>query len=149
MVNKSGNIGTATETAVVRAILTRGFPYAERRRLTGILDRGDITGTPGITWEVKGGATAKTASDAQVDLWLRETERERQNNGDDLGVLVMARKGIGAANAHRWWAVLRSDALGVPYETGDWFPVRLTLDSACRWLVSRGYGSQPMQEATA
>lgn len=107
MVNKPRNIGTAAETAVVRYLVANGFPHAERRSLKGNLDQGDITGTPGICWEVKGGAAAKNASDGQVQAWLEETERERVNAGATIGILVLQRKGIGAINAGRWWAIER------------------------------------------
>lgn len=143
--NKSGNIGTVAETAAVRALQKLGWPGAERRRLNGRDDRGDVTGTPGICWEVKGGAVAKNASDAQIALWLHETERERSNAGADIGVLVVQRRGIGAPNAHRWWAIVHGNVLGLT-TIGD-LPVRLTLDAMCHWLRSQGYGTE-LEEAT-
>ncbi|NAE18288.1 hypothetical protein, partial [Enterococcus hirae] len=63
------DIGTAAETATVRYLRTAGFPHAERRALRGTHDCGDITGTPGLAWEVKGGQAAKGASDGQVAQW--------------------------------------------------------------------------------
>ena len=62
MTGRPKDIGTAAETAVVRFLRDNGFPLAERRALHGSTDRGDITGTPGLVWEVKGGDAAKTAS---------------------------------------------------------------------------------------
>lgn len=105
------DIGTVAETAVVRVLRDNGFPHAERRALHGALDLGDITGTPGIVWEVKGGDAAKTASDGQVERWREETDREAQNAGAPLGILVLQRKGIGTANASRWWAILDASTL--------------------------------------
>lgn len=145
MVNKPKNIGTAAETAVVRAIANMGFPHAERRALKGTQDQGDITGTPGVCWEVKGGDAAKTASDLQIEAWMGETEVERANARAAIGVLVQQRKGVGYANADRWWAWLWSDALEIPFMTGQAFPVRLRLDDACRWLVSQGFGTRPVE----
>jgi hypothetical protein len=142
MPNKSGAIGTATETAVVKVLLPH-WPYAERRRLRGAEDWGDITGTPGIVWEVKGGTAAKTASDAQIEAWLDETETERLNAGADIGVLVIPRKGIGPANAFRWWAIFRGLEICDPNHPGvtgspEW-PVRMFLSDACRLLKDWGY----------
>lgn len=128
------DIGTAAETAVVRALRQHGFPHAERRALAGAHDLGDITGTPGIVWEVKGGNAAKTASDGQVQKWLDETETERINARATVGVLVMARAGIGAANADRWWAVVRW-----PHLAG--LPARMLLRDVCALLNSFGYGT--------
>jgi hypothetical protein len=143
MVNKSGHIGTATETATVRAIKP-WFPNAERRRLRGVDDWGDITGTPGIVWEVKGGRAARTASDMQIEAWLEETWRERNNAGADIGVLVVPRKGIGPVNAARWWAifdkmVVRSDMAPRGRLTVVDGPVRMHLHDACQMLKDWGY----------
>lgn len=96
------DIGTRAETAVVKYLRDHGFPHAERRALAGALDKGDITGTPGIVWEVKGGEAAKTASDGQILKWLEETDREAENAGTLYGVLIVqrSRKATGS-----WWAV--------------------------------------------
>jgi hypothetical protein len=126
------DIGTAAETAVVKALRLHGFPNAERRALAGAYDLGDITGTPGLVWEVKGGEAAKSASDAQIEKWLDETETERINAGADIGVLVVQRRGIGPANAHRWWTVVRGTTLGIT--------IRKTLADECKLLRFMGYG---------
>lgn len=151
--NKSGAIGAYTETAVVRYLKANGWPYAERRRLKGRHDEGDITGCPGLVWEVKGGNAAKYASDALIREWLGDTEIERQNAGADIGILVVHRPGVGATNAGRWWAI-------VPYVTayclhtgddvhvqpGAWdtlaaIPVRLRLGDLVDLLRHAGFGS--------
>ena len=149
--NRSGQIGTATETAVVRVLRSHGWPSAERRRLEGSLDRGDVTGTPGIVWEVKGGESARRASDLQVVVWLRETERERENADADHGVLVVARRGIGASNASRWWAIVTVETLAELLTGIEGYgvipavamkPVRLQLEDVCSLLHAAGYGDE-------
>lgn len=97
------DIGTAAETAVVRYLQTNGFPNAERRALRGSHDMGDITGTPGLVWEVKGGEAARIASDGQVAAWMDETEIERHNANAAYGFLIVARA---RKNVRDWWAVL-------------------------------------------
>lgn len=151
MVNKPKAIGTKTESAVVKVLIANGWPHAERRILKGALDEGDVTGTPGICWEVKGGKAAWYASDHQIDLWMAETEAERVNARADIGVLVVQRKGIGAGNAHRWWAAIPADRLLLASATdeipgGAGFPIRLLLVDAIRVLRSLGYGD-PLQSA--
>lgn len=152
------DIGTAGETALVRAIRTRGFSHAERRSLRGNDDCGDVTGTPGIVWEVKGGEHAKTASDSQIAAWLAETETERHNASADFGILVVQRRGIGRPNAHRWWAVLTVSTLLWLCEAGVTgpvdlvpdldMPVRIAVEDACYLLRHAGYGT-PVEEVTA
>lgn len=136
-VTRSKAIGTATERAVVMFLRRHGFPHAERRALAGVHDLGDIVGTPGIAWEVKGGKTAATAADGLVGQWLTETERERRAARADIGVLVLKRTGIGADNAGRWWAVLQLADLT---PTLPRLPARVTLADAVTLLHHAGYG---------
>ncbi|MFF9898476.1 hypothetical protein [Streptomyces longispororuber] len=79
--------GTAAETAVVRFLRAVGFTQAERRTLSGVQDRGDIAGLPGVVIEVK-----NCARD-QLPAWLAEAERERDNDHASLGVVWHKRRG--------------------------------------------------------
>lgn len=92
--------GTLAETAVARYLQQQGWPHAERRALFGSVDRGDITGTPGLVWEVKAGTTLC------IPQWMRETETERANADADIGLLVVKPKGVGVTNVPGWWTVL-------------------------------------------
>lgn len=138
------DIGTAAETAVVRYLRENGFPGAERRAMRGGNDAGDITGTPLVAWEVKAGQAAKNASDGQAAEWLAETERERVNARADIGVLVLARAGIGPANAGLWWAVLTGASMyqldGYEYWPAE-ATVRVHLWAVTRRLRVAGYGT--------
>lgn len=152
------DIGTAAESAVVKALRVNGFPGAERRALRGSLDMGDITGCgPGLVFEVKGGNAARDASDGQVEAWLAETERERVNAGADVGVLVLQRRGKGRAGD--WWAVLTVRDVwrlhpwvahsGTPSLEVVAAPVRMRLADACALLRAGGYGSPLDAEGAA
>lgn len=148
--NKPKAIGTAGETYTVKAIQRMGFPQAERRALRGVNDAGDITGTPGVCWSVKSGHMAEQASDADVARWLSELETQRINARADVGVLVMKRKGVSGANAHRWWAVFRS--WQPPYPPADGGPapvVRMTLADACLVLRVNDFGTPLDEEGAA
>jgi len=153
MVNRPKQIGTAAETAVVRAARTRGFAGADRLTLTGSQDRGDIGLCPGVIIEVKGGQTARTASDGLIESWLAETERERLHARADVAFLVTQRAGVGAPNAHRWWAWWRLgwlDALtgSLPGSDLPDTPVRIRLGDALALLRAAGYGN-PLDPAEA
>lgn len=146
MTNRSKDVGTKAESAVVAFLRENGWPHAERRALTGSTDRGDITGTPSLCWEVKGGKAAETASDGQVLAWLDETDTERRNAHANIGILVMKRKAIGPSNAGQWWAVMwMSDLSPVVALRGPQAlfvaPVRLHLATAVQWLHAAGYGT--------
>lgn len=114
--------GTAAESAVVRFLQTVGWPYAERRALSGSKDRGDVAGMPGVCVEVK------SAVRLDIPAWLRETEAERINAGADYGVLVVKPKSIGETRVGQWAAVM-------------------PLGDLTRLLAAAGYGDgQPKQE---
>ncbi|MFI6813742.1 hypothetical protein ACIBG7_15080 [Nonomuraea sp. NPDC050328] len=154
MTARPKDIGTAAETAVVRALRRLGFPHAERRALAGAHDLGDVTGTPGVCWEVKGGQQTKhpRPSDLTVAQWMAETEAERINARADIGVLVIQRHGVGAANAHLWWAYMptwqtawvATGHLVADRQVGD-IRARMLLADACTLLRAAGYG-QPLPE---
>lgn len=95
--------GTFAESMVVRYLQSTYWPYAERRALSGGQDKGDITGTPGLAWEVK---SAKTLC---VPAWLRETEAERVNAKADYATLVIKPTGVGAANVGQFYALMATE----------------------------------------
>lgn len=85
--NRSKQKGTAWESKVVGYLRECGWPFAERRALAGSLDKGDLTGIPGLCCEMK--------SAARIDLsgWLDEAEVERDNAGARIGVAWIKRRG--------------------------------------------------------
>jgi len=153
MVNRPKQIGTAAETAVVRAARRLGFPNADRLTLTGNHDRGDVGLCPGVVLEVKGGEAARSHSDRDVERWLAETETERRNAGAAVTFLVVQRRGVGAPNAQRWHAYWRhgwiADLRGYPDDLRDAITdhaiVRMSLESSLAQLRAVGYGN-PLQE---
>lgn len=145
MANRSKQVGTKAESAVVRAAQLRGFSGAERRALRGRHDVGDILLCPGVVIEVKGGDMARRASDALVAKWLVETERERVNAGAAHAFLVVQRAGVGPRNAHQWHAYWTADAwarlLGheAPVALAG-ATIRTSLESSLAALVANGWG---------
>jgi hypothetical protein len=92
--------GTLAERLVVEYLREQGWPSAERRALSGNKDRGDVTGTPGLVWEVK------SAARITLPEWLRETETERGNAQSDFGILVVKPKGYGVGRIGEWPAIV-------------------------------------------
>lgn len=114
--------GRDAENAIVAILQATGWPHAERRRLTGVQDRGDITGVPDVVMESKSGAVIKLSE------WLKETEKERINDGATYGALIIKLKGVGATRAAEWpvmlplgqfLRLLRESGRGLPLETGE------------------------------
>ena len=98
--SKSKQKGTLAETAFVNFLKVNGFPGAERRALAGELDKGDITGTPALTFEVK---NHKSYS---IPAWLKESQAEKVNAGADYCPLIVKPVGIGVSSVNNWWAIL-------------------------------------------
>ena len=87
--------GTRFESAIVDALKAHGWPHVERRAKTGAKDRGDITGIPGVVIEAKDTAKFEPAR------FLTEAQTERDNDGADIGVAWIKRRGKSdAANAY-------------------------------------------------
>lgn len=147
MVNRSRNIGTAAESAVVKVLRANGWGNAERPALRGAgRDQGDVTGCPGIVFEVKAGKMYATLGPAVVAEALRQTEVERVNAAADVGILVIARRG---RLAPHWWAVVPLSSLAdlvgccadhnrTPFD--DPTPVWLELGDLLPILRRAGYG---------
>lgn len=79
--------GTRWESAIVEYLRTRGWMHAERRAKTGALDKGDITGIPGVVIEAKDVAKITLAE------FLREATVEAENAGAMVGAAWIKRRG--------------------------------------------------------
>ena len=79
--------GTAWETAIVDVLIGHGWPHAERRRLNGQRDRGDIAGIPGVVIEAKDTAALRLAEA------ITEANVEALNANAPIGVAWLKRKG--------------------------------------------------------
>ena len=101
MVNRPRGKGTSAEALVVKYLASNGFPWAERRSLKGAQDWGDVTGTPGLVWEVK-----YANAGIRMGEWIGETCEERLNAKADHGILVLKPKGMGAAQIIHWYAAM-------------------------------------------
>ena len=100
--SKSKDKGTWAETAVAYYLQNHGWPSAERRALRGIKDRGDITGTPGVCWEVK---YCGKSQRPQVAGWIQELKQEMENCGVHVGLVVAKTRGYGDARTGDWYAI--------------------------------------------
>ena len=98
--------GSKAELDVVK-YLKQWFPYVDRRLAGATLDKGDISGIPGVTIEIK--------NHAKIDLagWTEELLTEMANDNAWTGVVWHKRKGRGSpsdwyctAPAHVWVQLL-------------------------------------------
>ena len=85
MTNKPKAKGTAFESAVVACLQANGYPNAERRALSGVLDRGDVAGLPAVI-------EAKACVGWCPSQWVGELETEMANAGHDPALLSSFRK---------------------------------------------------------
>ena len=79
--------GQRWETAIVSFLVECGWRYAERRRLSGANDKGDISGLPGVVIE------AKDVAAIRLSEFVDEAETEKDNANAAVGVAWIKRKG--------------------------------------------------------
>lgn len=115
--------GRDTENLVVEWLRAHGVTHAERRRLTGSADQGDITGWPGVCIEVKSAAALR------VPEWLAELAVEVDHSGAETGAVIARPKG--KPDVDDWWVIL---------PTGAW----LDLMRAAGWIAEH---RDPLTEA--
>lgn len=96
--SKNKQKGTSAETAVVNWLVSYGNKNVERRALQGSLDRGDISGLPGVVIEVKNHATMKLAE------WVAELNVEMQNDNSTVGAVIHKKRGT--TNVGEWYATM-------------------------------------------
>ena len=100
MSSKSKIKGSQAERDVVKW-LKKWFPYADRRLAGATLDKGDVSGIPGVTIEIKNHATMKLAE------WLGELQVEMENDGAWTGVVIHKKKG--KSNPAEWYATMSGE----------------------------------------
>ena len=105
MANPSKQKGTAWESAVVAYLNDHGFPYAERRALSGSSDRGDVAGIPGVVIECK--------AERQITLagYMDEVAVEITNAGASVGVAIVKRRNRGVSDGYAVMTVATLAAL--------------------------------------
>lgn len=126
--SKSKAKGTMAETAVARYLLEHGWPFCERRALRGTHDMGDITGTPGICWEVK-----YAGGSIKMSEWMGEMELETLHAQAAIGVLVIKPPGVGIRRVDQWLGVMnpkQHDELCMASALDIMFDVPLSYNSA-------------------
>ena len=97
MSNPAKAKGSGAERDVVK-YLKQWFPYVDRRLAGATLDKGDISGIPGCTIEIK--------NHAKIDLagWTTELLTEMYNDKAWTGTVIHKRKGKG--NVAEWYATM-------------------------------------------
>jgi len=89
--------GAQAERDVV-AWLKQWYPYVDRRLAGATLDKGDISGIPGVTIEIKNHAGMDLAG------WVEELKVEMANDNAWTGVVLHKRKGKG--DPADWYATM-------------------------------------------
>lgn len=97
MSSKSKAKGSQAERDVVKW-LKQWFPYADRRLAGATLDKGDISGIPGVTIEIKNHAKMDIAG------WVAELETEMDNDKAWTGTVLHKRKG--KSDVGQWYCTM-------------------------------------------
>lgn len=130
--SKNKDAGTWAETQVVRLYQSSGWPHAERRALTGSVDRGDITGVIGLCTQVK------NVAQPRLETWFSELLEQQHNASASACLLAVRKKYKPVAKWDAWlpYVQLFPDAI-LPEGVSPW--VRMDLDLAVAHLRLQGY----------
>lgn len=110
MSNPSKRKGTSAEVAVVGWLREHGFPHAERRALAGVNDKGDVSGVPGVVFEVK------SCKRTELAAWVDELVVEMRNADAQVGAVVHKRRGT--TDPGRWFATMPLEVFAALLEDG-------------------------------
>ena len=88
--------GSGAERDTVKWLKDNGYQYADRRLAGATLDKGDISGIPGVTIEVK------NHDKMALSGWIKELETEMANDGAWTGVVLHKKRG--KSNPGEWYA---------------------------------------------
>jgi hypothetical protein len=113
---------------VVGYLNDHGYPHAERRRLKGSADQGDITGIPGVVIEVKGDRANRIAK------WREETVTEAFNASVEFYFLVVR---VERRPVAEWDVHIPMDFLAIGLMEDVW--VRMDLADAVTLMNLREY----------
>lgn len=96
MANRARAKGTLAEVAIASYLQREGWPFAERRALSGAADRGDIAGVAGVNQGVMKRAVieAKNCATLSLPAWLREAEVERRNDNAATAAVWFKQRGV-------------------------------------------------------
>lgn len=97
MSNPAKAKGSGAERAVV-AWLKKWYPYVDRRLAGATLDKGDVSGIPGVTIEIK------NHDKMALSGWLKELATEMENDGAWTGVVIHKKRGT--TDVGEWYATM-------------------------------------------
>lgn len=106
--------GTAAESAIVKYLVARGWPHAERRALNGSNDKGDIAGLVGVCIEVKNHKVSSQSFPAYVD----EAEVEKTNAKAEVGVAWVKRRGT--TDPAKWLVAMTGEQFTALLKAAGW-----------------------------
>lgn len=112
--------GAKTEQIFADYLIRNGVPNAERRRLNGVLDKGDIAGWSKGSGEASVCVEVKNGGSIRIPQWLKELEYEMENSKADTGFIVVRPKG--KPSPEDWFTVLPIDILMALLEKAGYLP---------------------------
>lgn len=109
--------GRETENMFVAWLHAFGVKAAERRRLNGVLDKGDIAGWYDNSGERSVCIEVKSGAQLSLPKWISELRAEMLNSKADAGFIAIRPKG--KPDVQDWFAVLpMPEMMQLMYEAG-------------------------------
>lgn len=107
-------MGTAHESAIKLWLQAHGWPYADRRRLNGAADLGDLQLSERIPFIIEAKTAKKTTERATLGTFVKELEAEVINSKSEAGAVVF--KKVGTTDVGEFYALMPVKYLNVLLE---------------------------------
>lgn len=97
-------MGTSHETAIKDWLRKNGWPYAERKVLSGSADEGDLRLSERVPFVIEAKTAKSTTDRASLGTFVNELEAEVKNAGVELGAVVFKRRGT--TDVGKYYAIM-------------------------------------------
>lgn len=91
--SKMKAMGTSHETSIKSWLRSNGWPYADRKVLSGANDEGDLRLSERIPFVIEAKTAKSTTDRASLGTFVKELKVEVENASADGGAVVFKKKG--------------------------------------------------------
>lgn len=97
-------IGTQHETDIKSWLNANGWPYADRRALSGAADKGDLRLSERIPFVIEAKSAKSTTDRASLGTFVSELEAEVENAQAESGAVIFKKRGT--TDVGKYYAIL-------------------------------------------
>lgn len=104
MANQMKSLGTSHETAIKNWLRQNGWPYADRRTLSGANDEGDLRLSERVPFTIEAKTSKATTDKASLGAFMKELVAEVENSNSESGAVILKKRGT--TDVGEYYAIL-------------------------------------------